>query len=163
MYYRTGKYTVCRCVRAFFSPEILQAGAVKGLKVQHITCLSIIFHCPQQYCTKSLLLPVLVVLMVRHITYHINDFHSSSSTSVFLLPVHVVLMVHHITYRIIDFNSSSSTSLTVFLLPVLVVLMVHHINCLSINFHSSISTSLVPLRLLRLRALIYSTIIFVVK
>ena len=29
--YRTGKYTVCRRVRAFFSPEILQAGAVKGL------------------------------------------------------------------------------------------------------------------------------------
>ena len=30
--YRTGKYTVCRLVRASFSPEILQAGAVKGLK-----------------------------------------------------------------------------------------------------------------------------------
>ena len=29
--YRTGKYTVCRRVRAAFSPEILQAGAVKGL------------------------------------------------------------------------------------------------------------------------------------
>ena len=29
--YRTGKYTVCRRVRASFSPEILQAGAVKGL------------------------------------------------------------------------------------------------------------------------------------
>jgi len=29
--YRTGKYTVCRLVRASFSPEILQAGAVKGL------------------------------------------------------------------------------------------------------------------------------------
>ena len=31
MCYKTGKYTVCRRVRAFFSPEILQAGAVKGL------------------------------------------------------------------------------------------------------------------------------------
>ena len=29
--YRTEKYTVCRCVRASFSPEILQAGEVKGL------------------------------------------------------------------------------------------------------------------------------------
>ena len=26
-----GKYTVCKCVRALFSPEILQAWAVKGL------------------------------------------------------------------------------------------------------------------------------------
>ena len=31
MCYRTGKYTVCRCVRASFSPEILQAAAVKWL------------------------------------------------------------------------------------------------------------------------------------
>ena len=31
MCYRTGKYTVCRRVRASFSPEILQAGEVKGL------------------------------------------------------------------------------------------------------------------------------------
>ena len=30
--YGTGKYTVCRRVRAYFSPEILQAGAVKGLR-----------------------------------------------------------------------------------------------------------------------------------
>ena len=29
--YMTGKYTVCRRVRASFSPEVLQAGAVKGL------------------------------------------------------------------------------------------------------------------------------------
>ena len=29
--YRTGKYTLCRRVRAYSSPEILQAGAVKGL------------------------------------------------------------------------------------------------------------------------------------
>ena len=29
--YRSGKYTVCRRVRAPFSPETLQAGAVKGL------------------------------------------------------------------------------------------------------------------------------------
>ena len=29
--YRTGKYSVCRHVPASFSPEILQAGAVKGL------------------------------------------------------------------------------------------------------------------------------------
>ena len=28
---RAGKYTLCRRVRASFSPEILQAGAVKGL------------------------------------------------------------------------------------------------------------------------------------
>ena len=32
-WYRTGKYTVCRRVRASFSPEILQAGAVKGLSI----------------------------------------------------------------------------------------------------------------------------------
>ena len=31
MCYRTGKYPVCRRVRVSFSPEILQAGAVKGL------------------------------------------------------------------------------------------------------------------------------------
>ena len=31
--YTTGKYTVCRRVHASFSPEILQAGAVKGLMV----------------------------------------------------------------------------------------------------------------------------------
>ena len=30
--YRTGKYTACRRVRASFSPEIVQAGAVKGLR-----------------------------------------------------------------------------------------------------------------------------------
>ena len=30
--YRTGKHTVCRHARAFFSPEILQAGTVKGLR-----------------------------------------------------------------------------------------------------------------------------------
>ena len=29
--YRTGRYTVCGRIRASFSPEILQAGAVKGL------------------------------------------------------------------------------------------------------------------------------------
>ena len=29
--YRTGKYTVCRCICAHFSPEMLQAGVVKGL------------------------------------------------------------------------------------------------------------------------------------
>ena len=34
MYYRTRKYYVCRHVHASFSPEILQAGAVKGLKAQ---------------------------------------------------------------------------------------------------------------------------------
>ena len=30
--HRTGKCTICRRVRASFSPEVLQAGAVKGLK-----------------------------------------------------------------------------------------------------------------------------------
>ena len=29
--YRTGKYTVCRRIHASLSPEILQAGALKGL------------------------------------------------------------------------------------------------------------------------------------
>ena len=32
----TGKQTVCRRVRASFSPDILQAGAVKGLKGNEI-------------------------------------------------------------------------------------------------------------------------------
>ena len=33
MSYRTGKYTVSGCVRAYFSPENVQGGgAVKGLK-----------------------------------------------------------------------------------------------------------------------------------
>ena len=31
MRYSTAKYTVCRLVRASFSPEMLQAGAVMGL------------------------------------------------------------------------------------------------------------------------------------
>ena len=31
--YRTGKYTVCRQVHVSFSPEILPAAAVKGLKI----------------------------------------------------------------------------------------------------------------------------------
>ena len=31
VWYRTGKYTVCRRVRALFSPKILQAGAVTGV------------------------------------------------------------------------------------------------------------------------------------
>ena len=35
--YRTGKYTVCRRVRASFRPEILHAGAVKGLKDPMLT------------------------------------------------------------------------------------------------------------------------------
>ena len=38
--YRSGKCTVCRRVRASFSPENLQAGAVKGLK-------------PEKYSTAS--------------------------------------------------------------------------------------------------------------
>jgi len=29
--HRSGKYTVCRLVRAAFSPEIVQVGAVEGL------------------------------------------------------------------------------------------------------------------------------------
>ena len=36
MSYRTGKYTVCRRVRAPFSPEIVQAAAVKGLSVKRV-------------------------------------------------------------------------------------------------------------------------------
>ena len=31
--YRTGKYPVCRRVRTSFSPEIVQAGALKGLSI----------------------------------------------------------------------------------------------------------------------------------
>ena len=31
--YRTGKYTICRHVHVSFSPEILQAGAMKELKI----------------------------------------------------------------------------------------------------------------------------------
>ena len=38
MCYRTGKYTVCRRARAAFSPEILQAVAVKGLNVLQLGC-----------------------------------------------------------------------------------------------------------------------------
>ena len=30
--YRSRKYTVCKCIRASFSPDIFQARAVKGLK-----------------------------------------------------------------------------------------------------------------------------------
>ena len=35
--YRTGTYTVYRRARASFSPDILQAGAVKGLIVTHLS------------------------------------------------------------------------------------------------------------------------------
>ena len=39
MCYRTRKYSVCRCVHASFSPENVQAGAVKGLKwIRLFTC-----------------------------------------------------------------------------------------------------------------------------
>ena len=37
MCHRTGKHTVCRWVRASFSPEIVQAGAVEGLMVSLTT------------------------------------------------------------------------------------------------------------------------------
>ena len=39
--YGTGVYTVCRRVRTSFSPESLQAGAVKGLYITHL--LSVIY------------------------------------------------------------------------------------------------------------------------
>ena len=38
--YRSGTYTVCRRVRAFFSPEILQAVAVKGLILSSVLILA---------------------------------------------------------------------------------------------------------------------------
>ena len=37
------KYTVCRRVRASFSPEIVQAGTMKGLMILHFALLSIVF------------------------------------------------------------------------------------------------------------------------
>ena len=37
MCYRTSKHTVCRCMCASFSPEIIHAGAVKGLSVTNNT------------------------------------------------------------------------------------------------------------------------------
>ena len=40
MCYRTGKYTVWRQVRASFSPEILHAGAVKGLNIPYVKILT---------------------------------------------------------------------------------------------------------------------------
>ena len=43
--YRTGKYTACMCVRASFSPEVAQAGAVKGLKTLTVTFISISSIC----------------------------------------------------------------------------------------------------------------------
>ena len=39
MCYGTGKYTLCRRVRPSFSPEILQARAVKGLIVLSVQCV----------------------------------------------------------------------------------------------------------------------------
>ena len=58
MRHRTGTYTVCKRVRASFSPEILQAGAVKGLiliplffyLIQFIF-LTIPSHSPPVACT----------------------------------------------------------------------------------------------------------------
>ena len=40
--YSSGKCNVCRCVCASFSPEILQAGTVKGLKAQCVILEGII-------------------------------------------------------------------------------------------------------------------------
>jgi len=46
MCYRTGKYAVCKRVRASFSPEIVRAGAVKGLKYSleflYSVCISLV-------------------------------------------------------------------------------------------------------------------------
>ena len=38
MCYRTAEFTVCRCIRASFSPEILQAGAAKVLNQSCDVC-----------------------------------------------------------------------------------------------------------------------------
>ena len=45
--YGTRKYTVCHHVRASFSPELLQAGAVKGLMVNwlFLAFVQIMIHC----------------------------------------------------------------------------------------------------------------------
>ena len=44
--YRTGKYTVCRRVRALFGPEILQAVAVKRLIPAHCAVVRCYTHTP---------------------------------------------------------------------------------------------------------------------
>ena len=48
--YRTGKYTVCRRVRATFCPEILEAAAVKGLKQRDVR---ITLYKPVSRCTYT--------------------------------------------------------------------------------------------------------------
>ena len=45
--YRTGKYTVCRRVRASFSPDILQAVAVKGLMYHTVYTWCMSFAIPE--------------------------------------------------------------------------------------------------------------------
>ena len=50
MCYRAGKNTVCRGVRASFSPEVLQAGAVKGFNTGSLVSVraSQCVHLPEQ-------------------------------------------------------------------------------------------------------------------
>ena len=57
MCYRTGEYTVCRRVRASFSPEILKAVAVKGLP-KFFGVVDLLLFCPnacesQRDCQKQ--------------------------------------------------------------------------------------------------------------
>ena len=61
MCYRTRKQTVCRCVGASFSPEILQAGAVKGLTLLFRWWLTVFsdtvfvtfFHAPTETASST--------------------------------------------------------------------------------------------------------------
>ena len=57
IYYRTGIYTVCRLVLASFSPEIVEAAAVKGLilgrSINTTLVLSAFTPTPRHYITAS--------------------------------------------------------------------------------------------------------------
>ena len=116
-WYRTGKYMVCRRVPASFSPEILQAGAVKGLKDSMLTpsILSIsvtlrLKKIPQHEKNKtkktktkkqmiffsSLMHPGVVNLVLCETTYYCNTNHKTRSAKVVMAKAQELLISYTI-------------------------------------------------------------------
>ena len=54
MCYRTGKYTVCRYIRASFSPDILHAGAPKGLNWMKVAVIRTYLFLPDSCLSVAL-------------------------------------------------------------------------------------------------------------
>ena len=77
--YRSGKYTVCRRIRASFIPETLHAGTVKGLTVQSNPKLGNqkSFYSHQQSCFKTTHHQQTRPLKVKSLTHNHNIEHSA--------------------------------------------------------------------------------------